>query len=488
MMHKFCKRILIVLTVVILLFTTNLGAFKTSEAHANSWAAQFAGESIASYFASVMTTVSAVGASAAHAEDFITDQGQAIYDVAKAAWPKMSAEMQANFRQSMSKMADGIIVAGDWITVGLDALKSDLGSSVPSTGGTVDTTFKLYYLPSGYSILINGKSVTSFGVQGLNDTGSIYNLVIQYYISGNLNEYLTKRFDNVTDHNVGIVTADSMIKSINSISDVMDVLSYFGATATLQYNGLPVQLNTYNRIDEWLRDIAIPAGNLGVYAPSEAWTQSGYRLGLSEDGQTLLKLPDGLPYDPVIDGPYTWRAPLTKGINGVAGVLDTAIGSWIDITTGKKIRDATVTEMATGTGVDESTAEIVLIKAKEEEKAREEEVDTDIGEYAGKPYEGDRNPDVDFRNGKGKSTLDRHADDHGNVSSEKYLQNARNFLDKPPTTTTQTFVSKEGTYFRYDTATNEFGIINKYGGISTYFKPDDKILYWRLQIEKYAPK
>lgn len=141
--------------------------------------------------------------------------------------------------------------------------------------------------------------------------------------------------------------------------------------------------------------------------------------------------------------------------------------------------------MVTAIAVDESTAEYVLIRAKDEEKARE---DTETGEYAGKPYEGDKNPDVDFRNGKDKSTLDRHADDYGNVSSEKYLQDAGNFFDKPPTSTTQTFVSKEGTYFRYDTATNEFGIINKYGGISTYFKPMIKFLYWLLQIEKYAPK
>ena len=37
-------------------------------------------------------------------------------------------------------------------------------------------------------------------------------------------------------------------------------------------------------------------------------------------------------------------------------------------------------------------------------------------------------------------------------------------------------------------ATNEFGIINQYGGISTYFKPDEGIAYWLEQIEKYAPK
>ena len=52
------------------------------------------------------------------------------------------------------------------------------------------------------------------------------------------------------------------------------------------------------------------------------------------------------------------------------------IGSWVDLNTGKKIRDATIPEMASATGVDESTAEYVLIRAKDEEKAREEEKDS----------------------------------------------------------------------------------------------------------------
>ncbi|MCR5835689.1 MAG: hypothetical protein K6G88_04210 [Lachnospiraceae bacterium] len=54
--------------------------------------------------------------------------------------------------------------------------------------------------------------------------------------------------------------------------------------------------------------------------------------------------------------------------------------------------------------------------------------------------------------------------------------------------TTEAFTSEEGTYFRYDRASNEFGIINQYGGISTYFKPEDGLNYWLEQIEKYAPK
>ena len=36
----------------------------------------------------------------------------------------------------------------------------------------------------------------------------------------------------------------------------------------------------------------------------------------------------------------------------------------------------------------------------------------------------------------------------------------REFLEKPATSTTKSFISEEGPYFRYDSATNEFGIIN----------------------------
>ncbi len=33
-----------------------------------------------------------------------------------------------------------------------------------------------------------------------------------------------------------------------------------------------------------------------------------------------------------------------------------------------------------------------------------------------------------------------------------------------------------------------FSILNEYGGISTYFKPENGMAYWLEQIEKYALK
>ncbi|WP_235885567.1 hypothetical protein [Paenibacillus cymbidii] len=112
--------------------------------------------------------------------------------------------------------------------------------------------------------------------------------------------------------------------------------------------------------------------------------------------------------------------------------------------------------------------------------------------YAGRAYTGTRNAASDFTRGNGKSTLTKHFNDHkddfGYTTESEYLDGSRNFLEKSPTSTTQSFVSNEGTYFRYDTATNEFGIINQYGGISTYYKPTEGLIYWADQIKQYAPK
>ena len=91
-----------------------------------------------------------------------------------------------------------------------------------------------------------------------------------------------------------------------------------------------------------------------------------------------------------------------------------------------------------------------------------------------------------------KASLPKHFKDHnknfGFSTQEEYLEAARYFFSKPPTPTMQSFTTQEGTYFQFDTATNEFGIINQYGGISTYYIPDDKLDYWLGEIKKYAPQ
>ncbi len=104
-------------------------------------------------------------------------------------------------------------------------------------------------------------------------------------------------------------------------------------------------------------------------------------------------------------------------------------------------------------------------------------------------YSSVRNPEMDFKNGK---KLESHYDNHGTIlgysTSGEYLNASRNFLEKPPTSTTKSFTSEGNTYFRYDSKTGEFGIMNSYGGVSTYFIPDEPELYWEEQVKLYAPK
>lgn len=107
----------------------------------------------------------------------------------------------------------------------------------------------------------------------------------------------------------------------------------------------------------------------------------------------------------------------------------------------------------------------------------------------GKAFEGTRNLSADFKNGKKLlSHFTDHGADFGYKTADEYLEGARNFVMKEPTPTTESFVSKEGTYFRFDTKTSEFGIVNQYGGVSTYFKPADGLKYWEEQIELYKPR
>ena len=102
-------------------------------------------------------------------------------------------------------------------------------------------------------------------------------------------------------------------------------------------------------------------------------------------------------------------------------------------------------------------------------------------------YQGIRDPSSDFVYGrKLDSHYERHGKEMGFSDASSYSKAASDFLTKEPTETTMSFVSEQGYYFRYDTQTNEFGIMNQYGGVSTYFKPKTGINYWFDQVSKYA--
>jgi len=337
-------------------------------AKANSWAAEFADESIASYFASVMTTVSAVGASAAQVDDFIKDHGQEIYATAKETWPKLSADMQANFKQSMSSIADGIVVAGDWITAALDAMRPHLetiDSSPAGDGKFIRRDGQSFYFLDGYTLkFADGRTTTYHEIKATMISGGKVELRYMFHYSAG--HYYRKEFSdgaNIYKEWENLDNVWSVVNFMNAYGDheLLPVSLYFDNVAV----PMP-QPNSYNRIDKWLRDVAIPAGNLGVYAPSEAWTTNGYRLGLSEDGQQLLTLPDGLPYDPAIHGQYSWRKPLTQVIDGVPAVLNPTTWDWVNARDKTIVRPAEIPDIAEYTGTDIDTAEKIKENTKTE--------------------------------------------------------------------------------------------------------------------------
>jgi len=103
-------------------------------------------------------------------------------------------------------------------------------------------------------------------------------------------------------------------------------------------------------------------------------------------------------------------------------------------------------------------------------------------------FKGVRDLSADFKNGtKLQSHFKDHGADFGFKSANEYLKAARDFISKKSNKTTLSFTSKEGTYFKYDYATNEFGMVNQYGDISTYFKPSTGLDYWLEQVGKYKP-
>ena len=102
---------------------------------------------------------------------------------------------------------------------------------------------------------------------------------------------------------------------------------------------------------------------------------------------------------------------------------------------------------------------------------------------------------VDITEGKTVNYIHGHRlieSDYGtylyNAPASEYLNKARKFIDDSPNQLIRSFTSSEGTYFEYHVGINEFGILNKFGGISTYFKPDEGINYWINQISQYSPK
>ena len=100
-------------------------------------------------------------------------------------------------------------------------------------------------------------------------------------------------------------------------------------------------------------------------------------------------------------------------------------------------------------------------------------------------YRGHREYEADFVYGNELTDhAYRHGKDMGIKDENDYLAAAREFFEKDATDTMEYFYGEDGNFYLYDTATNEFGVINEFGGISSYYLPDRGVAYWLDKMSK----
>ena len=66
-------------------------------------------------------------------------------------------------------------------------------------------------------------------------------------------------------------------------------------------------------------------------------------------------------------------------------------------------------------------------------------------------------------------------------TKKDYLKKAQNFLNSKGSNI-DSFVSRDGWLFKYNKATNEFGLGHPNGTISTFYRPKDGMNYWYEQL------
>lgn len=84
--------------------------------------------------------------------------------------------------------------------------------------------------------------------------------------------------------------------------------------------------------------------------------------------------------------------------------------------------------------------------------------------------------------------IEKHLSEYGDITPEDYLNTARDLLAASLSNDVEGFVSKDGFTFKYRISTNDFAIGRADGKISTLFKPDENIEYWKEQINLFKDK
>jgi SPP1 gp7 family putative phage head morphogenesis protein len=95
---------------------------------------------------------------------------------------------------------------------------------------------------------------------------------------------------------------------------------------------------------------------------------------------------------------------------------------------------------------------------------------------------------IDFAPKTFKDHYERHSSDFGNITEKEYSNLAKDLLNSEVSRNIDGFTTKQGHVFRYDTGSNSFGVAKPDGVISTFYKPDKGLEYWKGEKKRYGKK
>lgn len=90
--------------------------------------------------------------------------------------------------------------------------------------------------------------------------------------------------------------------------------------------------------------------------------------------------------------------------------------------------------------------------------------------------------------GKERAHIRSHMREVGARDEREYKAKAVEFLSKPLGAGMDEMITKDGHRYRYDWNTNEYGVVNTRGNVSTYYKPKEKGEYWKRKVKDNGRK
>lgn len=287
---------LIKIMMVCIIFGVSIIFSYQPKASANSFAdiPGFADE----MFETLMKGAFVVAGGAAHAQDTINSNLETVSSTARGLWNTYSPQAKQAFMDSLTIGADGIVVAGNYITDFFNSLASSNVIEMPT--GNIDTS-KLTYTTDPSQIFFGGVSSATVTLNGVKKEVKAMGIGIQNERVGTI--YLSTHAITVT---VSPEKAQSYLNSIlgsgMSFSQIISAYRAAGATVVLNNNGVPVPVEgADSKFNQWLENTVKPSNSLGLSVPrSMPYANTGQPLSLGLDG---LYLPDGKLYD----GPINWQ-------------------------------------------------------------------------------------------------------------------------------------------------------------------------------------